>query len=65
MLDIELWRGEDEFSVHILLTTKAISRLMKNVNFPIPRRRMKLRYWMFKQRSDAEAKSISMFMRGK
>lgn len=42
MSDTELWRGEDEFYVHILLTTKAVSRLMKNVNLPRPRNRMKL-----------------------
>ena len=64
MFDTELWRGENEFSVHIFLTTKAISSLMKNVNLPRSRHRMKLRYWMFKLRSDAEAKKIFMFLRG-
>jgi len=61
--DTELWRGESELNAHLLLTTKAISRLMKNVNLLRPRHRMNLRHCMFKLRSDAEAKRIFMFLR--
>jgi hypothetical protein len=64
MFHTELWRGEDEFCVHIFLTTKAIRRLMKNGDLPRPRHRTKLRDWMFKLRSDAEATKIFMFLRG-
>jgi hypothetical protein len=64
MFHTELWRGEDKFSVHIFLTTKVIRRLMKNVDLPRPRHRMKLRVWMFKLRFDTQAMIIFMFLRG-
>jgi hypothetical protein len=64
MFDTELWRGEDEFSVHIFLITKTISRLMKNIDLLRPRHRIELRCRMFKLRSGAEAKRIFMFLRG-
>jgi hypothetical protein len=62
MFGSELWRGKDKFSVHIFLTTKATRRLMKNVDLPRPRHRMKLRDRMFKLRSDAEAKRLFTFV---
>jgi hypothetical protein len=64
MFGTELWRGNDKFSVHNFLTTEAIRRLKKNVDFPRPRHKINLRDWMFKLRSDAEAKRIFMFLRG-
>ena len=64
MFDTELWRGEDEFCVHIFLTTNAIRRLMKDDDLPRPRHRTKLRDWKFKLRSDAEAMKIFVFLRG-